>query len=214
MGALWIVLCSFGASFAAAQGPLVVPKTAPATVEALMAFFAKSRGVRARFDEAKTMSILARDITTHGVLYFDPPDRLARVTTDPGASTVIVRGTAVSVEDETGRRELDLGASALARGLVGNLALLLRGDLVELETRHRVEYVAEGDRWRLDLLPRDAELAAIVDRVRVTGVGGSIASVETHEKSGDQTVTRLSDVAFGLEFTGAGERFFESYEPR
>ena len=179
----------------------------PETLEALMTHFAKSGGVRAHFDETRTLSILTAPIETEGTLYFSPPDRLARVTTQPGASTVVVHGTRVVLEDETGRREMDLGASDVARGLVSNLMVLLRGDLPELRKRYAITYSPEGERWQLDLVPRSNTLRALVELVRVTGIGQRLMGMETRETNGDATVTRFSELESGLDLDADGSVF-------
>ncbi|MBW2232327.1 MAG: outer membrane lipoprotein carrier protein LolA [Deltaproteobacteria bacterium] len=199
---------------AADRGASADPSTAPApeTLEALMAHFARSGGVRARFDETRTLSILTVPIETEGFLYFSPPDRLARVTTHPGASTVVVHGTRVVFEGETGRHELDLASSDIARGLVGNLMVMLRGDLAELRARYAITYEAEGERWQLDLVPRSRDLRALVELVRVTGVGERLMGMETRETNGDATVTRFSEVESGLDFDADGSENVFSLE--
>jgi outer membrane lipoprotein-sorting protein len=192
---------SVAAGTASADQPAA---SAPETVAALMANFAKSGGVRARFHETRTLSILTVPIESEGFLYFLPPDRLARVTTHPGASTVKVHGTRVVFEDETGRRELDLASSDVARSLVSNLMVMLRGDLPELRARYAITYGAEGKRWQLDLVPRSRDLRALVELVRVTGLDERLLGIETRETNGDATVTHLSEVESGLDFDADG----------
>jgi len=186
-----------GAGVASADPPA---EPAPTTLEGLMAHFARSGGVRASFRETRRLSILVAPIDTQGFLYFSPPDRLARVKTQPGNSKVVVQGTHVIFEDETGRRELDLRSSDIARGLVGNLMVLLRGDLAELRLRYAITYVADGESWRLDLVPRARELRSLIELVRATGLGGRLMGMETRETNGDATVTHFSEVESGLDF--------------
>lgn len=175
---------------------------APETFDLLMARFAASKGVRARFQETRTLALLAEPIETRGTLYFSPPDRLARVTTYPGHSRVVVRGTRVGFTDETGHREVDLADSELARALVGNLAVLLRGDLVEVRKRYHVDYHAADARWVLVLQPRNRALKAVIERMRVQGTDGDLTSIETLDTNGDATVTRLLEVESGLDLSG------------
>lgn len=175
---------------------------APATLDLLMARFAASKGVRARFQETRTLDLLAEPIETRGTLYFSPPDRLARITTFPGHSRVVVRGTRVGFTDETGHREVDLADSELARALVGNLAVLLRGDLVEVRKRFHVDYHAADARWELVLQPRNRALQAVIERMRVQGTNGDVTSIETLDTNGDATVTRFLDVESGLDLSG------------
>ena len=138
----------------------------PAELEGLMELLAGAGGVRARFHESRHISILNDPIQSGGVLYFAPPDRLARHTTQPGRASVIVDADRVSIRDETGHRTFDLDASVVVRSLVSNLVVLLRGDLKALNAEYTVEFEAADGSWTLDLEPRSRALRSIVERVR------------------------------------------------
>lgn len=183
----------------------------PRSLETLMAYFAKSGGVRVRFTETRKLSILIEPIETTGFLYFSPPDRLARLTTHPGNSKVIVNGSTVVVTDANGRREMNLGSSDIARGLIDNMMVVLRGDLPELRDRYQASYSPDGCGWVLELVPRSKALRAVIERVRVSGEGAFLDRIETFEANGDVTVARYSDLETGLDFdSGEWENIFST----
>jgi len=193
----------------AAPPPGQEAATPPADLEALMARLAASGGVRARFHETKQLALLAAPLVTEGTLYFAPPDRLARHTVKPAASTVVVRGSRVTLRDENGTQTIDLGSSEAARQFVDNLGVLLRGDLEALRERYEVAFRAHADTWTLDLVPRSREVRRIVATIRVEGRSDVLTRMETREEGGDSTVTVFSDVETGLEFGPADlERYF------
>jgi outer membrane lipoprotein-sorting protein len=171
---------------------------APAQLEALMELLAGSGGVRARFQESRYLSILTDPIETEGVLYFAPPDRLARHTIRPGRSSVVVDADRVSFVDETGHRAVDINASEVARALVSNLMVVLRGDLKSLLARYSVGFEAADGNWTLDLEPRSRALRGIIRRIHFTGRGRELGEMETRESNRDRTVVTFSDVATGL----------------
>jgi outer membrane lipoprotein-sorting protein len=188
--------------------------TAPAGVEELMRLFAASGGVRARFHETRYLSILAAPIETEGMLYFAPPDRLARHTTRPDRTALVVRGNEVAFRDEAGHQVMQLGSSRVAQGLVGNLAALLRGDLATLRERYSIEFRSEGHEWVLDLEPRARVLRRVIERIRVTGRGARLTAMETRETGGDSTFLALGDIESGLDFEPADlERIFSLEGP-
>ena len=92
----WVICGGDLLAAAAAADP------APTELEALMEFFAESGGVRAHFQESRHLSILTDPIETTGTLYFAPSDRLARHTSRPYRSSVVVEAGRVSLGDETG----------------------------------------------------------------------------------------------------------------
>lgn len=180
----------------------------------LMAGFAASGGVRARFREVKHLALLEEPLETEGVVVFAPPDRLARHTTRPGRSSVVVRGRHVVIRDETGQQQLELGEDDVARQLVDNLAVLLRGDLEALRSRYSVHFHREGASWQLELEPRSRLLRRMVASIRSQGSGAELHRMETLEANGDSTVTTFFDVETGLVFApGEIESIFSAEDP-
>jgi outer membrane lipoprotein-sorting protein len=187
---------------------------APADLETLMELLAGSGGVRARFRESRHLSILTDPIETAGVLYFAPPDRLARHTTRPGRSSIVIDASRVSFGDETGHRSFDVDASEVARTLVSNLMVVLRGDLESLRARYSVGFEAGDGSWTLDLEPRSRALRGIIARIRLTGRGRELDAMETRELNRDRTITTFSDIETGIAWeTSELERIFSLDPP-
>jgi len=174
-----------------------------------MDHFSKSGTVRARFEEIRRISLLTDPIESEGIVYFSPPDRLARYTTRPGNMRIVIRGNRVVFEDETGMRMMDLGSSDIAQGLIDNLMVLLRGDLTALRERYMIAFDLAGEVWQLDLEPRSEVIGAIVEKVRFSGTGWLLQSMETHEANGDTSLVAFSDVETRLTLSEAErERIF------
>ncbi len=162
---------------------------------------AQNGGVEARFHESRQIAILSEPIESAGMLYFAPPDWLARHVTEPGESRVVVRDDRVTFRDETGQQTLELGSSEVARALVGHTTLLMRGDLEALIAQYEVNFGVEGDLWTLDLEPRSRVVRRIMQRLRVQGRGGELVRMESTETSGDITLTTFSEVKLGVDFS-------------
>ena len=186
------VICSGGSLASDATDP------APTELVALMERFAASGGVRARFRELRHLSILTDPIETAGMVYFAPPDRLARHTTWPDRSSVVVEARRVSLGDETGQRVFDFDTSEVARALVGNLMIVFRGDLESLKARYSISFDSDGENWTLDLEPRSRAVRGIIDRFRFTGRNRELSAMETHESNGDRTIMRFDEIELGL----------------
>jgi outer membrane lipoprotein-sorting protein len=202
------VICSAGSLASDATDP------APTELVALMKRFAESGGVRARFRELRHLSILTDPIETTGMLYFAPPDRLARHATWPGRSSVVVGAGRVSLGDETGQRVFDLDTSEVARALVDNLMVVFRGDLESLKAQYSISFDSDGENWTLDLEPRSRALRGIIDRVRFTGRSGKLSAMETRESNGDRAIMRFSEIEIGLSWEqGDLDRIFSLDPP-
>lgn len=182
------------------SGPTASRSPTPIGLEELMGHLARSGGVRARFRETKHLSLLTAPLVTEGTLYFAPPDLLARHTTRPGNSSVVVHGDRVAFRDETGHQIVELGSSEIARHFADNLRVLLRGDLTALRSRYTVGFEARGQRWSLRLEPRARVVRRIVESIRVEGQGAELVAIERRETSGDRTAINFHDVETGLDF--------------
>jgi outer membrane lipoprotein-sorting protein len=176
---------------------------APAELEALMNRFASSGGVRAHFQEIKYLSLLSVPIESEGMLYFAPPSRLARYTSRPGKARVVVNGERAVFDNQTGHQEVDIESSEVASHLVGNLVVLLRGDLHGLLARYHVALRDDSQEWVLELEPRSRVVRSMIEFIRVRGRGAELIEMETRESSGDKTITRFSQVETGIDFAPA-----------
>lgn len=179
------------------------------TLEEVMHWLAQSCDVEAHFFESQQIAILKEPIETSGMLYFAPPDLLARHVTEPGNSSVVVRGDHVQFRDETGVATLELGSSEVARALVGNTTLLMRGDLEALRSQYEVSFRTSGDSWTLQLEPKNRMLRKIMERLVVHGRGGKLVSIEAQQSGGDRTLTTFSNVRLHAAFDAeARDRIF------
>jgi len=168
-----------------------------------MAGMAGTSGVVARFHETKRLALLSEPLASRGTLTFVPPDRLVRVTTEPGQTRLVIDGDRFSFCDATGSEAIDLSANPIAREVVSNFVVLWSGDLAELDRRYEPRFTSGAEGWRLELIPRDARLREFVERVTLSGSGRAIERMEMVETGGDRTTTRFedveTDVAFGDE---------------
>ena len=199
--ACWASLAALGAAAAALADPAAAPD--PAGVEELLRRMAATRGVVARFVESKELALLAVPLESRGTLYFVPPDRLARFTTSPAETELRIEGEELRFRDATGREELDLSASPLARVFVENFVAIFRGDAEKLRERYELGLARDGERWELALTPRGAPLDRFVAGIFLRGDRGGMREMELRERDGDRTVTSFEAVDLDHAFSQA-----------
>ncbi|HEY8155408.1 MAG TPA: outer membrane lipoprotein carrier protein LolA [Myxococcota bacterium] len=187
------------AASAGAESPAI--PSGPLTLEAMMARMASTPGVRAEFREEKQLALLAAPLVSEGTLYFIPPSRLARITSRPGASTLVIDGGRMSYTDEAGASDVDLAGSRVARSVVENFVVLFGGDLAALRERYAIEFDAEGARWRMRLTPKAAPLSQFIASVEMRGVGPALEQMLIREADGDLTTTRFQRVETDRRFS-------------
>lgn len=210
----WLTFIGFFSCFhlvAAALGARAAP---PLDAESLLRRFAATPGLTARFEEEKHLALLRAPLVSDGAIYFAPPDKLARHVVRPSPSTLVIRGTALTLTDGAGTRSLDLSESPIARAFVDTLRMLLTGDFAALRAAHEIELSAAAEPWQLRLRPRTAPLLGAIDRIEVGGAGDTIAEIRIVEAGGDETRTRFSEVDAAHAFSPSElERLFPNAAP-
>lgn len=192
-----------GMSVALPTALQAAPEAAPADLETLMNGMASASGVVAGFREVKRLALLSEPLESRGTLYFVPPDRLARVTTAPAATRLVIDGDRFSFDDGTGSQAMDLSGNPVAREVVENFIVLFNGDLDALRRRYEPEFETSDDGWSLALTPRASRLRDIVARVTLEGRGRTLTRMTLLEAGGDTTTTHFEDVQNDYAFDAA-----------
>ena len=170
----------------------------------LLSHMATTKGVVAEFREIKTLKLLAAPLETRGTVYFQPPDRFARVTRDPAETRLVLDGSRMRFEDETGVKDVDLSENPVARQFAENLIVLWRGDRAALEKIYTLDFHADGTRWQLVLTPRQSPLDKFLRQISLKGDGSTMNEMNVVESDGDRTQTLFERSDVDHEF-GADE---------
>ena len=185
------------AAWLCAAGSEGAPAAAPAALdlETLMGYFAKSRGVAAEFREEKSLPLLSAPLVSEGVLYFAPPDRMARFTSSPEKSSLIVVGDRLRIEDGLGVEEIDLGAQRTAKQFVDQLLVLFRGDLAGLRRDYEVGFEGDTRAWSLRLVSKSVRVRQLIREVMLRGRADHLDEMVVSGSGGEVTRTTYQRVA-------------------
>ena len=151
-------------------------------------------GVSAHFVEEKHIALLKKPLNSEGNIYFLAPGKLARHVDAPKASKILLEGNELRISDGKGVRSVDLGKNAAVAALVRSFVHLLHGDRSALEKDYAVQFSAQGEAFRLKLVPKAAPLSQLVTSIEVVGKGLVLSEMTVLEAGGDKTVTHFSDV--------------------
>jgi hypothetical protein len=186
----------------AAHAQAEEPREAGAlSLASLMDGMAATSGVIANFREQKQIALLEKPLENSGVLYFVPPDRLARFTLQPEASALIIDGEKLRFQ-QGDRAEFDLSANPMARVFIDNFIVLFNGDLPKLQQLYRTDFSADGENWTLLLEPRGSPLSTLVEQIALRGDRSGIREMVMQNRDGDSTSTRLDVIETDYPFTG------------
>ena len=212
------------AKAAADTRPIANPEIAPPTLAALLAGFRTMPGFEARFEEEKTLALLAAPLRSRGRLYFAPPATLLRRVDAPNPHDILIRehvvriatprsGASDSLSDSLSDpardvETIDLARRADVRPLVESMLWIFSGDFAQLEAIYRIDYQvlapSASGRWLLRLSPRSEPLSSLIRELAISGRGHVADGLEVTETSGDHTTTRILDANSQRRFA-AGE---------
>ena len=149
---------------------------------------------KARFSERKELAILNEPLESSGTLIYRAPDRLEKHTLVPERASMVLEGDRLVLEDARrgGRKSFALHEHPVVRAFVESIRSTLAGDLSTLQRFYSVELEGSEPAWRLVLRPREPEMKAAVDEIRISGGGTSIARIEIREAGGDRSVMTIS----------------------
>lgn len=193
---IWI-LGMLASAFSAGAGVDVVAPAQPVgelTLEILMHHMSRTSGVKARFRESKEVRLLSNPIETRGEIFFIPPDRFARHTSEPGRTTLVIDGESLRFDDEIGNEKIDLSVDPVARQFVDNFTVLFNGDLPELRNRYEIRFQAEDEHWELVLDPRAKTLRRYLRDITLRGEGPALSEMIVVETDGDTTATHFDEI--------------------
>jgi outer membrane lipoprotein-sorting protein len=158
-------------------------------LNALLAQFSGTTGIVTEFRERKFLRLLGEPLESQGTLYYQPPDRLARITSAPARTKLVLDGDRMRYSDEAGSSEVSLADRPVARVFAENMVAIFRGDRAELESLYRLEFHAEGERWQLALTPKGAPLDRAIASIQLSGTGRMLRQLDVVERDGDSTQT-------------------------
>ena len=175
------------------------------TIDELLASFAKMPGLYAEFRQESHFGLLAEPLVDTGTIHF-VDGTLARRTTAPTPSVVVMDGSGIEYGDGQTRERIDLAGKPAVRRFVDAFTNIFAGDRAGLESLYRMRFQpsAAGDGgWTLVLTPKVSPMDGIIAKVEVSGTGLEIAKMRVVETSGDETITFFSKVDTARKYSKA-----------
>ncbi len=208
LGLAALVLSAAPASAAepavAAAQPAVMTTLSAAQLDAFLARFAAMSGLSANFREEKHMALLVAPLVNEGVIYFAPPGRLARHTTAPMRSSVIIDGARLTFGDAHGVEAIAFDQNPMLGLFVSSFVKIFAGDRDALAQMYSMEL--RGDPaalWTLKLRPRISPMDKVIEGIELQGQGLVISTMIVREVGGDLTKTTFTAVDTDRHFTDA-----------
>jgi len=167
---------------------LTLPACAAFDVAQLMNDLARHKGGTAKFVEKKYIAFLDRPVVSTGELIYSAPDLLEKRTLTPKPETLRLDKDVLSVERDKQKLRINLANQPEALAFVDSLRGTLNGNLAALEKNYLMNLSGNSEKWVLTLLPSEQKIAALVQRITVSGSRDQIRSIEYLQADGDRSL--------------------------
>ena len=125
---------------------------------------------------------------------------MARFTTAPEATSLLVDGDRLRIEDGLGVEEIDLASHGVARQFIDQLLLLFRGDLPALQRDYDAVFEASGDAWSLTLAPKSLRMRQVIREISLRGSNRQLDEMVVRGAAGEVTRTTYARIAVDRPF--------------
>ena len=187
VAACYVVLSLAGA-IPAMAAPAPEPGDGDWTLATLMAGLQQVKSASARFIEHKYVHMLTRPLESSGTLTYAAPNRLEKVTLAPTRESILLQDDELSGTRSNGHRySVSLSDQPDIAALVEGGRSTLAGDLPTLERYYEVASNGTRAGWQLMLLPKDKDVRAKVDLIRIMGAGTALQEIDVLEADGDHS---------------------------
>jgi outer membrane lipoprotein-sorting protein len=156
-----------------------------------MQSLAQQRGGKEAFSEKKYIALLDRPVESSGELVYQSPARLEKRTLKPNFESLVLDRDTLVVERGKQKYTLQLQQYPEITAIVDSIRSTLAGDLKALERQYRVDLQGDPERWTLTLLPSDGRIAAIVQRIQISGTRDELRQIEMLLADGDRSVMNI-----------------------
>ncbi len=173
---------------------LTMPALAAFDVGELMGDLARHRGGRAKFVEKKYIALLDKPLVSTGEMTYSAPGRLEKRTLTPKPETVVLDGEVLSIERDKQKLTINLSIQPEALAFIDSIRGTLTGNRAALERNYFLHLAGGSDKWTLTLLPSEPKIAALVQRITVSGAHGQVRSIEYLQADGDRSLLTIEPI--------------------
>lgn len=160
-------------------------------INQLMRDLAQAHPDHASFVEKKSIAILDKAVESSGELFYSAPDHLEKRTLKPKPESMIVNSGDLLIERGHKKYHLKLQDYPELAAFINSIRGTLAGDLKALEHDYRLSLDGTAERWTLQLLPLDAKMQAVLQRIHIAGVRDQVRSIEITQTDGDSSLMTI-----------------------
>jgi hypothetical protein len=160
-------------------------------IDQLMHTLAQTRSGHASFIEKKSIAILEKPVESSGELFYIAPDRLEKRTLKPKAESMLLDHGTLTIEQKGKKHVLQLQSYPEIAAFIDSIRGTLAGDRKALERTYKLDLEGDEQNWMLTLLPLDAKMKKVVERIRITGGRNELRNIEINQADGDSSLMTI-----------------------
>lgn len=164
-------------------------------LQQLMDTLAQNKSGRTTFVEKKYIAMLDKPVESSGELLYTAPDGLEKRTLKPKAESMIIKGGELFIERGQQKHRLQLQAYPELAAFIDSIRGTLAGDRKALERSYRLSLEGTAERWTLRLLPLNEKMAAVIQRISISGSRDQVSSIEISQADGDSSLMTIEKPA-------------------
>lgn len=156
---------------------------------------AKLQTLQGPFVQERTIALLASKVKSTGKLWMVRPDRLRWELEPPDAAVYWVLPDGLAYKTKSGKGKVAKGAQGPLGGVLGDLLILLGGDLAELKGRYELALIKrDGKSLVIHATPKDKAIAKSTKRIELSlGADPAVLEKVVLVEAGDDR----SEITFG-----------------
>jgi outer membrane lipoprotein-sorting protein len=173
------------------------------------------RTLQARFEQERTLGLLATKVVSRGELTVVLPGQLRWELLPPDAITWWITPAGLAYASSRSRASADRSAAGPMAGVLDDVLVVLGGDPARLEPRYALEATLQPDETaRVVATPKDSRISAVLRSIEILIDRDLISPrrIRMEESSSDRIEIRFSDVRINQPVDPA--RMRPAVEPR
>jgi hypothetical protein len=190
---LLLLACLLAAATGSVAAP---PQSSPSlSIAELMKLLGSVESANARFVETRESALLRSPLVLQGTLEYRRPDRIVKQVLSPYDERVTLEGGRLTLENRTSNRKKSVAVSGAPgiSALIESIRATRAGDLAALQRHYALQVEGGREQWTLTLKPLDAQVAAYVSLIALSGSGARIGRVTVEEAGGDRSVMEIEE---------------------
>lgn len=146
--------------------------------------------LQAPFEQTRVIGLLASEVKSKGKLTLVRPDRLRWDLFPPDEVTYWIGPEGLAMRSADGVTKVGKAAAGRFASVLGDLLVMLGGDMRTLRKRYDISVSESGDRLTITAKPKADDVKKHIASLRMTArdKGAVVERIEIHEQSGDQSL--------------------------